>query len=390
MSLEKILVVHGFYQLAGGEDEAFRRECDLLESRGHSVLRFTTHNRDIEGQSLFKTASNTLWNPDTHQKLLELVRREKPAVVHFHNTFPLISPSGYAAAKQGGSRVVQTLHNYRLVCPNALFYRDHHPCEDCLGKSYAWPGVMHRCYRGSRAGSAVVASWIAFQRARGTWRKDIDAFIALTEFARQKFVQGGLPEAKLRLKPNFAVDPGTPTDSKREDFALFVGRLSEEKGVETLLEAWRELAGAIPLRIVGDGPVGESGRAQGIPGITWLGAKSREEVTRLMSQASVLVLPSKVYEGFPMVVAEAYASGLPVVASGHGGLSSLIRPGVTGELFQPENAIALAETARKLWTDPAKLNQMSREARLEYERYYTPEANYRQLMSIYREKESSS
>lgn len=380
----KILVVHNRYQQAGGEDQVFLEETALLEDRGHEVTRYELHNDRIETMNRATLAKKTLWNGAVYRELGELLRRERPYVAHFHNTFPLVSPAGYYAARAAGVPVVQTLHNYRLLCPNALFYRDGGPCEDCLGKAVTWPGVVHGCYRGSPVASAVVTGMLTAHRAARTYAKTVDAYIALTEFARRKFVEGGLPEEKILVKPNF-VSPDPGAGQGRGGFALFVGRLSPEKGIGTLLEAWERPGGRVPLKVVGDGPLTGNvvSAAARHPGIEYLGRKPAEEVRALMKEAAVLVFPSEWYETFGRVAAEAFAAGTPVVAADIGAIAEIVEDGKTGLRFRPGDAGHLAAQVGLVLSDPAAYARMRREARAEFEARYTAGRNYGMLMEIY-------
>jgi glycosyltransferase involved in cell wall biosynthesis len=326
----------------------------------------------------------TVWNRSSYRELRALVRKEQPDVAHFHNTFPLISPAGYYAIKTEGMPVVQTLHNYRLVCPNALFFRDGHACEDCLGKTPPWPGVLHACYRGSRRASGAVAAMLTAHRLLRTWTRMVDVYIALTEFARDKFVQGGLPAERIVVKPNF-LHPDPEPEEKWEDNALFVGRLSVEKGVDVLLAAWERLGDRMTLKIVGDGPLADvvAKGARRLKNVEWLGRRSREQVLELMKRARVLILPSICYENFPLAVAEAFAVGLPIIASDLGSLASLVDPGRTGLLFRPNDPEDLADKVRWALDHSDELASMRWEARNEFEAKYTAEHNYERLLSIY-------
>jgi glycosyltransferase involved in cell wall biosynthesis len=380
----KLLVVHNHYQQVGGEDREFAAETALLEARGHEVLRYTVHNDRIADMGRFELAKATLWNRENYRELRSLVRRERPQVAHFHNTFPLISPAGYYAARAEGVPVVQTLQNYRLLCPNALFFRDGGVCEDCLGKAVPWPGMVHACYRDSNMASGAVAAMLATHRALGTWKETVDVYLALTEFHRRKLVQGGLPEEKVMVKPNFVYpDPGTGEGGG--DYALFVGRLSPEKGLETLLGAWKLLGEQVPLKIAGDGPeadrVAEASRGTG--GVEWLGAQPREQIVSLMKDARALIFPSVWYEGLPVVITEAYAAGLPVIASNLGNMSTVVEHGRTGLHFRPGDPEDLAARVEWAWSHPAELAHMRGEARAEFEAKYTAERNYQMLMECY-------
>ncbi|MDX1622631.1 MAG: glycosyltransferase [Gemmatimonadota bacterium] len=381
----KALLVHERYIRPGGEDVVFEAEGELLESRGHTVVRFTEENRRIPEMSSLVAAGATVWNPTAARRIRSVVRRERPDVVHFHNTFPLISPAAYGAVRAEGVPVVQTLHNYRLVCPMARLFRDGASCEDCVGKSVPWPGVLHACYRDSRAASAAVSAMLAVHRALGTWRTRVDRYLVLSEFARELFAEGGLPPDRMVVHPNH-VEPDPGLGPAGGEFALFVGRLDEEKGVDTLLAAWDRMEG-VPLRIVGDGP--EAWRVEAAadrnPAVEWTGRLPRAEVLDSMRSARMLIVPSKWYEGWPLVVLEAFAIGLPVVASDLGVMVEMVEEGRNGVRFRPGDPAALAKVVEELWGDDAALEAMRRHARAEYEARYTGDAGYRRLMGVYTE-----
>jgi glycosyltransferase involved in cell wall biosynthesis len=379
----RVLIVHNTYQQPGGEDRVFALESALLEARGHRVIRYTTHNDRIAGMGRLGLARVTLWNAEVHRDLRALIRRERPDVAYYHNTFPLLSPSAIYAARAEGVPVIMALHNYRLLCVNALLFREGRVCEDCLGRAVPWPGVVHACYRGSGAASAVAASMLAVHRLLRTWAEQVDVYIALTEFVRRKFAEGGLPEERIAVKPHFVhPDPG-PGDGS-EGYALFVGRLSPEKGVDTLLAAWRRLGRSVPLRIVGDGPLAPqvAEAARRLPGVEWLGQRPAAEVAAMMGRAAFLVFPSRWYETFGRVIIEAYASGTPVIAAAIGVAPELVAPGRTGVLFPPGNPEALAARVEWATEHEGELARMRREARLEFESRYTAERNYRSLLEI--------
>nr|WP_237182009.1 glycosyltransferase [Rhodothermus bifroesti] len=331
-----------------------------------------------------RQAAVTVWNGEAYQNFRALIREKRPQVVHIHNTFPLASPAVIHAAKAEKLPVVMTLHNYRLLCVNALFFRQGRVCEDCLGH-LPWRGVVHGCYRDSRAASAVVAGMLTFHRLLGTWDM-VDRYIVLTEFSRQKFIRAGFPPEKLVVKPNF-VHPDPGVGAGKGGYALFVGRLSPEKGVGTLLKAWESLGGRVPLKIVGDGPLAQevSLTTQRIQGVEWLGRKDLEEVYALMGDAAFLVFPSEWYEGFPRVIAEAFAKGLPILVTAVGSQGSIIDDGRTGLLFCPGDPEDLAAKVEWLLAHPRDLARMRQEARAEYEAKYTAERNYQMLMEIYQQ-----
>lgn len=381
----RVLAVHNYYQHLGGEDWIFEAESSMLEQHGCRVFNYTVHNDQTKDMNRLILARSTLWNVDIARELQKLIQKIRPDIIHFHNIFPLISPAAYYAAKAESIPVVQTLHNYRLFCPNALLFRNGHICEDCIGKFLSWPGVLKACYRESRAATCVTAAMLLVHRVLHTYRRMIDLYIALTDFARQKFIQSGIPERKIVVKPNFIErDPGI--GDGQGGYAIFVARLTPEKGIDTLLSTWRKIGDKIPLKIIGDGPlvshVAEASRR--ILGVEYLGHKSREFVFDLMKDAVVLIFPSICYETFGLTILEAYSVGLPVIASKMGAMSSMVDHRRTGLHFQPGDPKDLAEKVNWVVNNPDEFNKMRFEARKEYERKYTAEINYKMLMDIYK------
>jgi glycosyltransferase involved in cell wall biosynthesis len=390
----KILLVHNSYQQPGGEDVVFNLERQLLESAGHEVSTYCRSNWEANNLSPFGRLTllkGFVWANDSRQEIAELLRRTKPELVHVHNTFFVISPSIYSACQEMRVPVVQTLHNYRLLCPAATLYRDGHVCEECLEHG-VWRGVYHGCYRDSRVTTAATAMMLEFHRQRGTWNNLVRCYVALTQFARQKFIQGGLPADRIRVKPNFVQDPGTRKGAG--DYGLFVGRLTEDKGVLTLVKAWRQLKQEIPLRIAGDGPLRAQLEAEiskgGQSTVSLLGQISHDEILAAMKQARFLVFPSEWYEGFPMTIVEALGCGLPVICPALGSMQEIVDDGRTGLHFRPRDTEDLARKVEWAWSHPAELEQMGRQARSEYEAHYTSEHNYAALMNIYREAITAS
>jgi glycosyltransferase involved in cell wall biosynthesis len=379
----RILLAHTFYKQPGGEDRVFEAESALLREHGHEVTHYRAHNAELDGAPV-AAAMKTMWNRGAHSQLAQQLRRDRPDLVHFHNTFPLMSPAVFYAARSAGVPVVATLHNYRLLCPAATFLRAGRVCEDCA-HGLPWRAAAHACYRSSRAASAVTALMLGTHRLLGTWTRAVDLYIALSEFARRKFVEGGLPAERVVVKPNFvAADPG-PAE-KREDFALFAGRLSAEKGIATLLEAWRCLEIPMRLKIAGDGPMSHAviQASRSDPRIEWLGPLPADGVTKWMKRAYILVLPSVWYEGLPLTLVEAFAAGLPAIASDIGSLAELVSPGKTGLRFQPGDAADLASRVTWCWNHRGPVGEMGRNARSQFESAYTPAENYRRLMEVYR------
>jgi glycosyltransferase involved in cell wall biosynthesis len=389
----KVLLVHNQYRSGapGGEDVAFAQERALLESAGVEVVAYTRSNDEVDERNPLEaalTAWNLRWSARTHREIGALLERERPAVAHFHNTFPLVSASGYAACRERGVPVVQTLHNYRTVCAAATFYRDGRVCELCRPGA-PWPAVRHRCYRGSAPGSLAVA-WMLWRHWRdGVFTELVDRFIVLTPFAARRLEAAGIPRERILVKPNaVAPPPPPPAGPPGGRYALYAGRLSEEKGIGTLLDAWREVPD-LPLKIAGDGPLmaalAARVRAESLP-VELLGMVPREEVLRLMAGALVQVVPSRCYEGaLPLVAIEAWASGVPMAASRIGSLAEMIEDGRTGLLSEPGDAAGLASGLRRLADDPSLRVRLAAAGREAYRALFTPEHSRAALLGLYRE-----
>lgn len=383
----KLLLSHNFYREPGGEDAVFENEKSLLRTAGHRVVEYRRSNTELLQIGVWPKAMagvRTVWAWDSVREIRRLLETEKPAVAHFHNTFPLVSPAAYYACREAGVPVVQTLHNYRLACPAGTFSRDGRICEECVEHSL-WRAVQHGCYRDSRTASAATALMLGAHRSLGTWKSAVDCYIAPSVFARDKFIAAGLPREKLFVKPNFVhPDPGPRQGSG--DYALFVGRISPEKGLHTLLTAWSLLGDRIPLRIVGEGPLLASLRARAskerFSHISFEGHQSAAETIRIIKGARLLVFPSEVYETFGRSIVEAFACGVPVLAPRLGAMAEVVEDGRTGFHFAPGDATDLADKLACAWSD-RRLEEMGREARREYEAKYTAGRNYSLLMGVY-------
>jgi glycosyltransferase involved in cell wall biosynthesis len=379
-SLPRVLMVHAYYRQRGGEDVVAEQEAELLTSRGHTVERYSTHNRDIDDGTKVATALRTLWSSKTTRDITAVIAKFKPDVLHVHNTFPSISPSVYWAAAQQRVPVVQTLHNFRLLCPQAMLLRENKVCEDCIGR-LPWRSIVHRCYHDSAAQSAVLTGMLALHRALGTYRNKVTRYVALNEFCMQKFIQGGLPGDKFRIKPNFA-DVPAPESSQQRHGALFAGRLSNEKGVHVLAKAIG-LFPTEPVEVIGDGP--ERDLLQAEPTITLRGFLDQAGLFAAMRRSAYLVMPSIWYENAPRVLIEAFGCGLPVIASNLGALAGLVEHEHTGLLFEAGSASSLANAMRWAAEHPGAMRVMGLNARRMYEERYSPEGNHRQLLDIYRD-----
>jgi len=380
----KILQVHNFYQQRGGEDQVCAAEYQLLAERGHQVPQYLVHNDAIKDMSAVGVAVRTIWNNNTYREVRALMKVERPDVVHAHNTFPLVSPALYYAAAAEDVPVVQTLHNYRLLCPAATLFRRGQVCEECVGASVPYKSVLYSCYRGSRGATAVTACMLVTHRLAQTWTTKVQAFIALTEFSKAKFVQGGLPSNKIIVKPNcVAEDPGVGDGSG--GYAVFAGRLTEEKGLRTLLAAWDQMGSGILLKIAGEGPLSEwlQARLPSLPNVQWLGHCDRGAMMRLLKQAAFVVFPSEYYENLPMVIIEAFACGTPVIASRLGSIEEIVQDGVSGLHFAPGNASDLVDRVQTMLSHAGKFQAMRDSARRRYEEKYSAETNYISLMELY-------
>ncbi len=386
----KILLVHNRYQLPGGEDEVLRRERELLIQHGHEVIEYSRDNQEIANYNLGSNATlglRTTWAWDSYRQLQSLVVEAKPDVAHFHNTFPLISPAAYYACASAQIPVVQTLHNPRLLCPAATLFRDGAICEECAGRSFALPAIRHGCYQHSRVRSAAVASMTAIHRWLGTWKEKVNCYIASTDFYRRKFVTAGLPAAKIALKPHFVpTDPGCADEPGK--YALFIGRLAPEKGVSILAAAWQKLR-TVPLFVRGDGPLNATieNLATELGNVVVRAPRLNQEgLFALLKGCRFLVWPSEgLYESFGLVAIEAFACGIPVIASRAGVMQEMVRDGETGLHFSSGDADDLATKVQWAWAHPQEMRKMGRNARLEYESKYTATRNYQLLLKIYQD-----
>ena len=387
----KILFIHNYYRFAGGEDSVVAAEINLLFTHGHQVELWFMDNKDfppgLHGSIRIKfiAALNTTYSERSKNNVLTKLKAFKPDLVHVHNFFPQISPSIYDACLELNIPVVQTLHNYRLICPGAMLMRNGKICELCVTGS-PYQAVLYNCYRDSTLSSLVVAKMVATHRKLGTWQHKVNRYIALTDFAKAKFIEAGFPAEKISVKPNFVNDPfqhKSPVKRVTPPFGLFVGRISAEKGLHTLLKAWTLLEAPITLKVAGTGPLEQTIINQ--PNIEPLGLQPPAQISTLMQQAAFLILPSEWYEGFPLVLVEALAHGLPVLASNLGSMVNIIEDGKTGLLFEPGNVEDLATKLKWLLDNPDECNRFGANARQVYLDKYTAKENFKQLIGVYKE-----
>ena len=386
----KIALVHNTYQQTGGEDRVFEQERRMLEGAGQRVVPFTRSNSAADAYSgvrRLELAAATVWGRRSRSEFKQLLAREKPDVAHVHNTFMMISPSIYSVCREAGIPVVQTLHNFRFLCPAANFYRHGKVCEECLEHT-VWRGVRHGCYRNSRMATATVALMLEYHHRRKTWTDSVSYFIALSEFARGRFIAGGLPAERIVVKPNF-VDPDPGPGPEERNYAVFVGRFSPVERMHTVFSAWERLNNRIPLLIVGGGPERAEMEAEAerrnLSAVRFLGVLPNPQTIAIIQAARFLILPSEWYENFPVTIAEAFACETPVICSALGSMKEIVTDGVTGLHFTAGDPVSLAEKVALAWDSPWRMREMGAAARGEYLSRYTAEQNYLQLMGIYHE-----
>ncbi len=382
----KILVIHNRYQQRGGEDRVVDAEIALLLRHGHDVRTLIEDNRDSAALSSLQQATELIWSRQAGAEVRALCQQWRPDVAHVHNTFARLSPAVLWAAHGAGVPVVQTLHNQRLQCLNAMLLREGRPCTDCVGR-LPWRGVIYRCYRGSALHSAALASHIVVHRALGSHLRCVARFIALSQHARAQLIEGGLPAERIVVKPNFAADPGESAISQSARTGLlFVGRLSEEKGLAWLMQA--SAKAQCRVTVIGSGPMAAACQAH--PWFDCQGEQAPEQVQQAMLKARALLMPSLSYEAMPRVLVEAFACGLPVLASRLGALAELITHGGDGWGVVPGDVAALAaamidaQAAADLHpSSPSRWAGMAHQARQTYLSNYTPEIAHRQLLQVY-------
>jgi glycosyltransferase involved in cell wall biosynthesis len=380
----KILTIHNRYKYRGGEDESRESEDELLSARGHEVRTIVFDNSRIGARNALRVGLQAAWSHSSYLRVGNYIDAWRPDILDVHNFFPLASPSVYYAARKRGVPVVQTLHNYRIICPGATFYRDGSVCEDCTSHYFPWPGVLHRCYRGSAFQTGAVALMAAVHKSMRTWTRMVSLFFVLSEFEKSKFVENGFPESRMRIKPNFVVDPGQP-GTGGEEF-LFVGRLAPEKGIHTLLQAIScTRSSNARFQIIGDGPLAPMviDAASRDSRINYRGRLPLSDVMRIMGSVRAVLVPSEWYETFGRVAAEALSVGTPVICTDLGAVAEIIEDGKTGFRYNPGDFGALARIMDDVCANPDVLITLRGPSRREYEAKYTPERGYQALMSGY-------
>lgn len=378
----RILQLHNRYRETGGEDSVVSAEAELLASAGHEVITHHVSNSP-KALSAARALAQAPYNGRSAHAVAEIIATHNPDLAHVHNTWYTLSPSVFDALHRAQVPVVMTLHNYRLMCVNALLLRKGRPCEACVGR-YPWRGVVHRCYRGSLPASVAAAATGTLARVRRTWHERVDCFIAPSRFVEEMAVRDGIPAEKITLKPHATADPGRrvlpPSMSSQ---VLFVGRISHEKGADVLIDAWQSAGPpALELILVGDGPERAELESRRVPGVRFLGRRSPCEVQRLMLEARALVFPSICFESFAIVVAEAMAAGLPILATGHGAPAELVAQIGTQWLVPPTDPRGWQAGLTRIQTDEL-VDSAGDRARQAYESRYTPQGSLDSLQRIY-------
>ena len=380
----RILMMHNRYRVRGGEDESTDAEVSLLRSRGHEVRLLEANNDAVEGVARSALAAvTTTWSRRWARQVDEILSASRYDILHVQNFFPTISPSVYYAAARHRVPVVQSVRNYRLICASANLFRDDRYCDDCVGRGFAWPAIAHRCYRGSLPGSAAVATMQAAHRLLGTWTNKVATYVALTNYVRDRLIEGGFAAEKIVVKPNFVMTPSPEQPAPARDYVLYVGRIHPDKGVDTLLDAWATLQTDLTLKLVGEGEMPPVNAATGTGPVERLGRRPLPEVYELMRGALCLVFPPKWQEPFGRVVVEAYAAGTPVIASRVGALPEMIENGVTGLLFESGSTADLARQMRKMLDGTISAASLGAAAHCVYHEKYSAASNYRRLLLIY-------
>lgn len=399
MQKRRILIVHNAYKIPGGEDSVVANELQLLRDAGHEVTLYQKNNAEMDSYSVFQKLLlplRSIYSRKTYREVRALIREHRIDLVHVHNTLLVVSPSVYDAARSLGVPVVQTIHNYRLLCPNALFLRDGQICQDCLSHGLR-QSVKHACYRGSRSQTLIVSLMLAYHRRRGTYRRL--SYICLTDFNKNMLLRLSLhgkpllSPAQIHVKPNFTADPGVPIPyAKRKPYFLFASRMDASKGIFVLLRAWEqyEQNAAHPKELVlcSTGPEEEAVRTyiqtHALSHVRMLGQLPHEDVITKMRYALAVCLPTQWYEGFPVIIAESFACGTPVIGSNIGNVGTLVTHGETGLTHAPADADTLANIFLQWDPSSETVQAMSERARKTYEDAYSPEKNLDMLTKIYK------
>ena len=382
----KILIVHNHYVHPGGEDEVVKAEKSMLEKFGHKVLLYEATNFQIKERRLLGKLSfafkEVYWSRKSYNAIVRIIKKEKPDIAHFHNTFLSVTPSAYDACYDSGIPIVQTLHNYRFLCPIGVFYRKGQLCEDCL-RVGIMSAVVNKYWKNSYVYSLILVRILKQFEKKKIFSEKIDKYIALSPFSRQKFVDNRFNPEEIFIKPNFIELDSGPAQMNGK-YGLFIGALRDYKGIKTLLKAWKNSKIDFPLKILGAGPLQEELKIY-VKGekVEFLGTKPLTETLSLIKASLFLVVPSECYETFSRVAMEAFACGVPVIATNHGALKDLVENRRTGLFFERADSNDLAEKIDLLVKNPSLAKELGENARKVYQERYAESENYDQLIEIY-------
>ena len=381
---QNVLMVHNFYQIGGGEHTVFNNEIELLKNNGHKVITYTRDNKELNGSKLKLLLSplSTIWSFKTYREVKQIIKNEKIDIVHCHNTFPLISPSVYYAARKMKVPVVQTIHNFRFLCPAGIFYRDGHICEQCRINQNFKSAIKHRCYRNSKIQTLIIVMMLKFHRLIGTYKKI--NYIFLTDFNKLKFsnlidINGN----NVFVKPNFVNRVKLNNNNKKEENKfVFYGRLEENKGIRTLLEAWKNVPKNYKLHIYGEGSLKKLvlDYEEKFSNIKYYGFKPQKEVCQDLIQSNGLIMPSELYETFGMTIAESFSLGIPAIVSNIGNPSRIVEESKGGVICNFHSSISLSDSLDKIIKNKKIYSKNAKEY---YEKHFNPEKNYEELINIY-------
>lgn len=379
----RILMLHNHYRIRGGEDESTLLEAELLRQAGHRVTLLTDRSTDISNSmSKVSAGVSAIWSQQWHLKVLREITENQYDILHVQNFYPKISPSVYYAAKSAGLKVIQAVRNYRMMCVSANLFRNGRVCEDCVGSRFKYKGILRGCYNDSVAQSAMVAGLNFVHRSAGTWQRKVDAYIAVSEFVKDRLLAEGIPAKRVHVKPNFVPEQGNIQDfhdTHERRNLLFVGRLTAEKGLSSLAEAWQIANLQEKLLIIGEGALD----TVPVRGMEYLGRLNQDRVSAQMLEARAVVMPGVWPEPFGRVAVEAFAQATPVIATSIGGVASIVQHEQNGLLVPPGNPALLAEAIASLVTRPGYARELGAGARCSYLALYTPAANLERLEEIY-------
>ena len=387
MKKQNVLMAHNYYQVPGGEDTVFHNEVNMLEKNGHKVIKYTRHNDEIKDGVLskLKLGIDTIFSFKTYKEVKKLIDENEIDIVHVHNTLPLISPSIYYAARAKKVPVVQTIHNFRLLCPGATFTRNSEICEDCISKGLG-QSLKHKCYRGSLAQTFIMYVMLKFHRIIGTYDKI--NYITLTEFNKKKLLNLVKVESKIYVKPNF-VEKREQSERILDDYFVYIGRLDEIKGINFLIEAWKDIDENIELYVIGTGPEKEKIKKfiekNNIKNVKMLGFMQRNKIFDIIQKSRAVVVPSNWNEPFGMVIIEAFSKGVPIIASKIGSIPYIVDHNVNGILVDPGDKLKLKESINNIFYDNKLNKALGKNAYNKFNEYYTYILNYNRLIEIYEE-----